>query len=257
MKQVRRFLLRILPARAIRLAHFFNHPESYTLLSDFRYHQDGLATQHNCDFMDEERFGRAYRLGESTGSWEGGQVHWRAHVACWAAARARHLDGDFVECGVNKGGLALTVAQYVDFQNLPKKFYLLDTFCGIPEKYISSEEKELGRSPGAYEECYEQVKTVFQPFDNVVIVRGVVPETLNQIKSDRISYLSLDMNCAEPEIAAAEFLWDKLVSGAVMLLDDYGWAGHLAQKRAFDQFARERDVPILSLPTGQGVIIKS
>jgi hypothetical protein len=199
---------------------------------------------------------RAYQLGESTGSWDGGKVHWRAHVACWAAERAKSLEGDFVECGVNKGGLALTVMHYVEFQKLPKKFYLLDTFSGLPDKYVLEEEKALGRSLGGYEECYEQVKATFEPFDNVVIVKGAVPETLPQVKSEAIAYLSIDMNCVEPEIATAEFFWEKLVSGGVMLLDDYGWAGHILQKRAFDRFAAERTVPILSLPTGQGVIIK-
>ena len=75
--------------------------------------------------------------------------------------------------------------------------------------------------------------------------------------SGRVCYLSIDMNCVGPEIAAAEFFWDRLVSGAVVLLDDYG-AGvwHLAQKRAFDEFARRKGVEILSLPTCQGLLIK-
>lgn len=80
--------------------------------------------------------------------------------------------------------------------------------------------------------------------------------TLDQVKSDKISFLSIDLNCAAPEIAAAEFFWDKLVSGASIVLDDYGWAKHIVQKHAFDDFARRRGVPILSLPTGQGLIIK-
>jgi hypothetical protein len=64
------------------------------------------------------------------------------------------------------------------------------------------------------------------------------------------------MNCVEPEIAAAEFYWPRMVSGSIMLLDDYGWARHAAQKRAFDRFAQQREVMILRLPTGQGLIMK-
>lgn len=80
--------------------------------------------------------------------------------------------------------------------------------------------------------------------------------TLDQVKNDKISFLSIDLNCAAPEIAAADFFWDKLVNGASIVLDDYGWAKHIVQKHAFDDFARRRGVPILSLPTGQGLIIK-
>ena len=68
------------------------------------YNQDGLATRHNCDFLRDERFARAYDLGRSTGSWLDAEPAWRAYVACWAAERASRLEGDFVECGVNHGG---------------------------------------------------------------------------------------------------------------------------------------------------------
>ena len=65
-----------------------------------------------------------------------------------------------------------------------------------------------------------------------------------------------DMNCVQPEIAAAEYFWERLVPGAVMLLDDYGHAGHELQKEAFDRFSKHHGVPLLVLPTGQGLIIK-
>ena len=61
---------------------------------------------------------------------------------------------------------------------------------------------------------------------------------------------------AKPEIAAANFLWPRLEPGAFMLLDDYGWAPHIHQKRAWDVWAKENQIRILSLPTGQGLIMK-
>lgn len=229
----------------------------YELVSGpLTYNQDGLATAHNADFMREPRFQEAYALGASTGSWGRAAIHWRAFVACWAANKARSLEGDFVECGVNKGGLARTVISYVDFPTLDKKFYLLDTFKGLSEKYLTEGEREREIQWGErYDECYDAVKATFSDF-NVEIIRGTVPDTLPQVKAEKVCYLSLDMNCTLPEIAAAEFFWDKLVSGAVIVLDDYGWDTHLEQKLAFDRFAAERAVQVLPLPTGQGLIIK-
>jgi hypothetical protein len=221
----------------------------------YTYDQDGLASQHNCDFMQDPRFAESYRLGKQTGSWGNCDIHWRAFVCCWAADKGKSLPGDFIECGVNKGGLARTVIQYVDFPSLSKKFYLLDTFQGLSEKYISLEERARGIRQGGYEECYEAVKKTFSDF-NVEIIRGTVPDTLSAVKAERVAYLSIDMNCMEPEIAAAKFFWDKLSSGAVIVLDDYGWNPHISQKRAFDAFAAVRGVQVLALPTGQGIIIK-
>jgi hypothetical protein len=42
----------------------------------------------------------------------------------------------------------------------------------------------------------------------------------------------------------------------MVLLDDYGCFSHHFQKRAIDGFAAERAVQVLSLPTGQGLILK-
>ncbi len=231
-------------------------PKLEAVVGPLTYNQDGLATRHNCDFITDPLFAEAYRLGEATGSWGEAKVHWRVYVACWAADQARNLEGDFVECGVNKGGGARAVIHFVNFANLQKRFFLLDTFAGLVDRYISEEERRLGRHAGGYEECFDAVQKTFAPFPNVILVRGPVPETLPEVTSNKIAFLSIDMNCAPPEIAAAEYFWDRLSRGAVMLLDDFGWPGHHVQKRAFDDFAAKRGVRVLALPTGQGIIIK-
>ena len=76
------------------------------------------------------------------------------------------------------------------------------------------------------------------------------------MEAEKVCYVSLDMNAARPEIAAAEFFWPKMSSGAVMVLDDYGWPFHEVQKREFDAFAARHGVTVLPLPTGQGLMFK-
>ena len=71
-----------------------------------------------------------------------------------------------------------------------------------------------------------------------------------------MSYLSIDMNIAAPEIAAIEHFWDKLVPGAPVVLDDYAWIGYEEQLHAWDAFAASKGVAIACLPTGQGLILK-
>lgn len=220
------------------------------------YNQDGLATRNNCDFMKDKLFMQSYKLGKETGSWGDENIHWRAYVVCWAADKVKKLEGDFVECGVNKGGFARTIINYIDFKNLNKDYYLLDTFCGLDEKYIAEEEKRCGIKSGGYEECYDAVKKTFSNFNNVKIIRGTVPDTLSQVETKKVSFLSIDMNNYTPEIKACEFFWDKLVSGGIIILDDYGFSEFELQKKAFDSFALRKGIQILSLPTGQGLIFK-
>jgi O-methyltransferase len=101
------------------------------------------------------------------------------------------------------------------------------------------------------------VAAKFARWPNAVVVRGRVPESLTAMEASRkVAYASIDMNVAAAEMAAADFLWPRLVPGALMLLDDYGWAAHVNQKRAWDAFAERERVSILALPTGQGLLVK-
>lgn len=259
-KKVLKSIGRLLPDRMRVQLYRMRHP-GYRVRTARppTYNADGMMTWHNSDFQKDPRFMAAYKVGEATGSWNGRQIPWRAYVGCWAADQVKHLDGDFVECGVNRGGLARAICEYVDFKASRRTFYLLDTFRGLVEDMISDEEKKLGWNStknGYYVECYEDVVKTFRDFPNVKIIRGPVPDTLPQVDAERVCFLSIDMNCAAPEIAAAEYFWDKVVSGGIVLLDDYGFATHETQKEAFDQFAARKGVQVLSLPTGQGLLIK-
>src|SRR5215475_14163655 len=146
---MRQRLRDVVPTSArVRLIHALNKASgnrlSKSLYGKATYNQDGLVTAHNSEFVDEPRFAAAYAAGKATGSWTFGDLAWRAYVVCWAAERGAHLAGDFVECGVNRGGYALTVVKYVEFEKLAKRFYLLDTYEGLVETHISPEERAQG-----------------------------------------------------------------------------------------------------------------
>lgn len=225
------------------------------------YAGDGLITQNNSDFLDDERFRRAYAAGKATDSWWGHDLHWRAYIICWAALRGRSLAGDYVECGVHKGGFSRMLAEYVDLASVPeKKLFLIDTYCGLPERFRDDAagkmlEKHYPDGLG-YSDTYDEVARTFQPFPNAAVIRGIVPDILPQVPTDRVCYLSIDLNLAAPSVAAAAYFWPLMSAGAVMVLDDYGFTNFRDQKLAFDEFAAGIGVEILLLPTGQGLLIK-
>lgn len=226
-------------------------------LGPVRFIADSVATSNNCDFLEEPRFKRAYALAAATSPWVNFEMQWRTYVVCTLAEMVKRLPGDFVECGVNTGAYSRALIDYVDFQKTGKIFYLLDTYSGLVAEQISDSERQAGVGDylKTYKDVYEEVVKTFSPF-NTKIIKGMVPDTLPQCTAEKICYLSIDMNVVEPEIAAANYFWDKLVSGGVMILDDYGFPAHIAQKKAFDNFALEKNVSILYIPTGQGIIFK-
>ena len=219
------------------------------------YRRDGLWTVHNADFLRDPTFQRSYQAGLRRQP--GTEMEWRSHVAIWAGSHASRLpEGHFVECGVNRGFLSSTVIEALDFGRMSeRRFFLFDTFDGLVPELLT--ESDRAASWNEYVDVYDDVVRAFASFDNVEIVRGPVPTTLSSVDIESVAYLSIDMNCVQPEIEAIRYFWPRMVPGGIVLLDDYGWAGHEAQKLAADEFAKSEGTTILSLPTGQGLLIKN
>jgi hypothetical protein len=66
------------------------------------------------------------------------------------------------------------------------------------------------------------------------------------------------MNNAFAEIEAIKFFWNKIINYGIILLDDYAYGEEFSeQKRSWDEFVKDKNHEILTLPTGQGLIIKT
>ena len=221
------------------------------------YNADGLTTSNNIDFIHEPRFAKAYAAAAATNPWTGFSSHWRVYIVCWFAEYVKHLEGDFVECGVNTGAYAKAVIEYINFNALNKTFFLLDTYEGLVATQITEAEKQAGVANylSAYSNVYEQVIDRFKN-DRVKIIKGMVPDTLPEITAQKIAYLSIDMNVWKPELDAMEYLWDRIVPGGILIHDDYGFPQHIHQKLGVDEFARSKQARLLCLPTGQAILFK-
>lgn len=232
--------------------------------SGYGYTQDGLFTMHNDHFRRDEAFQRAYARGVLASGGFDPKLEWRAHVALWAAFLAMRAPGDFVECGVNAGFVSSAIMQSLDWRNVSRKFYLIDTFEGPVLSQYSLAEIDRGRvevaktalAAGAYVTDLERVRANFSEWPNATVVQGAVPQVLGKVDFGTLAFLHLDMNCALPERAALEFFWPHLSPGGVVLFDDYTYFGHNSQTEEIDAAARNLGIRILALPTGQGLIVK-
>lgn len=221
------------------------------------YDQDGLTTVHNNGFMQLPDFQKAEAEGAATGSWK--NIHWRVHTILWAAYHCQGVEGDFVECGTNRGGFARAICEYIDLGKACKDFYLLDTFKGLDIDLLVAEEIRAGKIEhfeNVYSDCYDDVVKTFSPFPFIRLIRGTVPATLSQVTSEKIAFLSIDMNTVAPEIAALDYFWPKLSKGGMIVLDDYAYVTCNLQYEAQNKWAAGKGIQILSLPTGQGLIVK-
>jgi len=228
------------------------------------YARDGLFTVHNQKFRHDPAFADAYARGVKASDGVDPEMEWRVHVALWVAANAVRVPGHFVECGVNAGFVSSAIMQRLNWAAVSKRFYLIDTFSGPVVTQFTKKEIDLGRlrlaenaiAQGAYVTDLDRVRANYAEWPNVEIVQGVVPEILQTLNIEKVAFLHLYMNCAYPERAALEHFWNRLSPGAVVLLDDYAYVGNDGLAQAISEAAGKFGAEVLSLPTGQGLIIK-
>lgn len=222
------------------------------------------VVKKNTSFLDEPRFKAAWefsRKGNEEAWKKQGNVpdiRWRAHVCCWAAHNVSGLEGDFVEFGVHGGLLSMAICHYLDFAKADKRFYLFDTYEGIPTGDLSGEEKATAdtRNGSYYFDVFAIATRNFAPFPNAVLVKGALPKTLNETPISKIAYLSIDLNSARYERECIERVWDRIVPGGHVVLDDYAFKNHEDQYDMWNEFTASRGHMVLTLPTGQGLIVK-
>ncbi|NYH98651.1 TylF/MycF/NovP-related O-methyltransferase [Cupriavidus plantarum] len=231
---------------------------------DAPYEYDGLVSTHNHDFMGTPKFKEAYGRGVAA-SGSDYQWYWRIHIGLWAASSAVRVAGDFVECGVNRGFMSSAIMRHLNWDETGRTFYLLDTFKGLDEAVVSDQERAAGvieknrkeLDEGFYTDNLPLVRQNFFEWTHTKIIPGSIPETLQEINTSTIAFAHIDLNCSLPEVAAIDFLWPRISTGGVVLLDDYAYYGFQPQKEAMDVWASRNNVPIASLPTGQGLIVKA
>lgn len=171
---------------------------------------------------------------------------------------AAKISGDFVECGVWRGGssmmAALTAAQAGD----PRLLWLYDTFTGMTEpseadlkwsgETARAELEALGLISGinqagfhgSFEDVEANMARTGYPEEKLRLVRGAVEETIPHEAPEQIALLRLDTDWYESTKHELEHLWPRLVRGGVLIIDDYGhWQG---ARKAVDEYFVERPV---------------
>jgi len=167
------------------------------------------------------------------------------------------IKGDLVKCGVQGGRIEKIWIEKLKQRNEERDIYMYDTFTGL----TVPSEKDVGinnefqtaeqvldiwrqhNSNGVNTWCYAPIEKVVNellqtnyPFQKLHFIKGDVRKTL-LIKDnipDKIAILRLDTDWYDSTKVELETMWDNLVWGGVLILDDYYyWKG---QQDAVDEF---------------------
>jgi len=171
------------------------------------------------------------------------------------------IEGDFVECGVWKGGSIMAIIQtLLNYGENSRSIYLFDTFEGMPApqdidvfhtgesgmlmfEKVKINQKSSNWCHATLEEVQRNVFELNYPKDNIYFVKGLVEDTIPKCIPEKIALLRLDTDFYSSTKHELEFLYPKLVSGGVLIIDDYGcWAGC---RKAVDEFFERKQTKLL------------
>jgi len=147
------------------------------------------------------------------------------------AASCVTIDGDFVECGVYKGGSAFILSQILDFCVSYKRLHLFDSFAGCS----APDEADGGcLSKGCLRADEIEVRNTFGPDERIQFHAGYVENTVGELPS-AIAFAHIDLDLYGPTKLCLASVAQRLQPGGAMVVDDYSprWPGC---KAAVDEF---------------------
>jgi O-methyltransferase len=180
---------------------------------------------------------------------------WKVVIYLSFVESSSHILGDYVELGVGKGFMTCAALNYSG-THPQRQFFLFDKF---DPSVVNDRTGEIlnGLTNQDYGSSLSEVESNLSEFaTNCTFIPGLLPESIELDSLSSISFLHIDLNAAEPEVASLRLLWNLITPGGIVILDDYCHAGRKAQFKAINELGLELKFNVLSLPTGQGVIIK-
>ena len=172
-------------------------------------------------------------------------------------AKNLKLEGDFVECGVWRGGNILLYKLLNDFYKLNKSIYAYDTFDGMtsPEdvdrdykgklaiqdmKIQKKNEDENNIHAFAKIDTVKKNIAAYTNLEMIKFIKGPVEETLTKHENlpSKISVLRLDTDWYKSTKIELEILYPKLVKGGVLIIDDYGYFE--GARKAVNEYFKEK-----------------
>ncbi len=175
---------------------------------------------------------------------------------------ANNIQGDFVECGVWKGGSAMLIAKLLLLHNIKnRKIILYDTYEGMSEPTAFDKDYSGRKAKSMLEEssidnqssvwCYSSYDEVRNNMlstgldaSQIVLIKGKVEDTIpNQLPTNNIALLRLDTDWYESTAHELLHLYPLLNIPGILIIDDYGhWEGC---RKAVDEYFKKNNIRLL------------
>lgn len=228
-------------------------PFSYDVLHDIRFHKRHAFEK----LKDSRRLGRFVDRNIHNSGFSHtmvGRERLDSLHDCMDHIRSNEVRGDFVECGVWRGGCVIFMAAYLSVYGMSnRKVFAVDSFMGLP-KPSADLDKSIDLSKDLYPELAVSMETVKDNFrvyglnpDEINFLAGWFKDSLPVLDSNSIALLRLDGDLYESTRDCLVNLYDRVVEGGIVIIDDWGVLPPC--KQAVIDFFEERNQPLPNMTT--------
>lgn len=167
--------------------------------------------------------------------------------------KTQQLAGDIVELGIFRGRSLMSLAHFLEIHNMGdrhKQVFGFDNWQGLKLTEKDGAPQE-GKKDGNYNasQYKQELLDIIKVFDadrlaphkpRIVLVDGNIEETVPKFIADhpglRISLIHFDCDTYEPTMTGLKYLYPLVVTGGVVMFDEYGLRPWEGESKAVDDY---------------------
>lgn len=164
------------------------------------------------------------------------------------------IPGDFVECGVWRGGACILAAALLESYGKDQEarhVWVCDSFEGLPEPTHEADSKDWHHKVAPLSVSLEQVKANFDAYrlllPHVKFLKGWFKDTLPSAPIEQIAALRVDGDMYQSTLDVLRALYRKVALGGHVIIDDYNAVRGC--QRATDEFREQEGITSKLYPT--------
>ena len=198
-------------------------------------------------WLGDEVFFTTYRKAMDRGNWHSAD---RKFLLKELLRGTDSLGGDFAECGTYRGGSAVFMCDAAMAHG--RTVHLFDSFMGLsqPEKVDGDYWKK-----GSLACTVDSLHETLAGYENYKVYEGWIPDRFADVRGKQFAFVHIDVDLYQPTFDSLNFFYPRLLPGALILLDDHGFASCPGARAAAIDFFQDKPEPVMDMPTGQGLVI--
>jgi len=175
------------------------------------------------------------------------------------------LQGRVAECGCFRGlssYVLCRVLKLADARFDGRGYRIFDSFQGLSEPRLedaiddsdpqADKLRQMTRR-GQFTAPLEVVRESLRDFPGIEFFPGWIPEAFPDEPEARYRFVHVDVDVHQPTRDSLEYFYPRLVTGGILVCDDYGWPG---ARKAIDDFSARTGARFITTPHLQAYCVR-